>query len=69
MADLEKATVTTVKLVQREVYAEEIKDLETRGNVKHSSMTVKLQSILDDSVIELGAALQKPLLHLMPSTL
>lgn len=69
MADLEKATVTTVKLVQREVYAEEIKDLETRGNVKHSSTTVKLQSILDDSVIELGAALQKPLLHLMPSTL
>ena len=69
MADLEKATVTIVKLVQREVYAEEIKDLETRGNVKHSSTTVKLQSILDDSVIELGAALQKPLLHLMPSTL
>ena len=69
VADLEEATVTIVKLVQREVYAEEIKDLETGGNVKHSSMTVKLQSILDDSVIELGAALQKPLLHLMPSTL
>ena len=33
-ADLEKATLTIVKLVQREVYAEEIQDLETRGNVR-----------------------------------
>ena len=41
-ADLEKATLTIVKLVQREVYAEEIQDLETRGHVKRSSKIVKL---------------------------
>ena len=41
-ADLEKATLTIIKLVQREVYAEEIQDLETRGHVKRSSKIVKL---------------------------
>ena len=48
-ADLEKATLTIVKLVQREVYAEEIQDLETRGHVK-----VKLRPILDDCVMRVG---------------
>ena len=37
VADLDKATVAIVKLVQREVYAEEMYDLETKGNVKSSS--------------------------------
>ena len=41
-ADLGKATLTIVKLIQREVYAEEIQDLETRGHVKRSSKIVKL---------------------------
>ncbi|XP_073230048.1 uncharacterized protein [Porites lutea] len=50
-ADLEKATLTIVKLVQREVYAEEIQDLETRGHVKRSSKIVKLRPILDDGVM------------------
>ena len=34
VADLDKATVAIVKLVRREVYAEEMYDLETKGNVK-----------------------------------
>ena len=54
MADLEKATFTIVKLVQREVYAEEIQDLETRGHVKRSSKIVKLRPILDDCVMRVG---------------
>ena len=41
-ADLEKATLTIVKLVQREAYAEEIQDLKTRAHVKRSSKIVKL---------------------------
>ena len=53
-ADLEKATFTIVKLVQREVYAEEIQDLETRGHVKRSSKIVKLRPILDDCVMRVG---------------
>ena len=53
-ADLEKATLTIVKLVQREVYAEEIQDLETRGHVKRSSKIVKLRPILDDCVMRVG---------------
>ena len=52
--DLEKATLTIVKLVQREVYAEEIQDLETRGHVKRSSKIVKLRPILDDCVMRVG---------------
>ena len=53
-ADLEKATLTIVKLVQREVHAEEIQDLETRGHVKCSSKIVKLRAILDDCVLRVG---------------
>ena len=41
-ADLEKVTLVIVKLVQREVYAEEIPDLETKGHVKRSIKIVKL---------------------------
>ena len=43
--------MTIVKLVQREVSAEEIQDLETRGHVKLSSKIVKLRPILDDCVM------------------
>ena len=53
-ADMEKATLTIVKLVQREVNAEEIQDLETRGHVKRSSKIVKLRPILDDCVMRVG---------------
>ena len=53
-ADLEKATLTIVKLVQREVYAEEIQDLERRGHVKRSSKILKLRPILDDYVMRVG---------------
>ena len=53
-ADLEKATLTIVKLVQREVYAVEIQDLEKRGHVKRSNKIVKLRPILDDCVMRVG---------------
>ena len=53
-ADLKKATLTIGKLVQGEVYAEEIQDLETRGHVKRSSKIVKLRPILDDCVMRVG---------------
>ena len=56
-ADLEKATLTIVKLVQREVYAEEIQDLEARGHVKRSSKIVKLRPILDDCVMRFGGCI------------
>ena len=46
--------MTIVKLVQREVSAEEIQDLETRGHVKLSSKIVKLRPILDDCVMRVG---------------
>ena len=52
--DLEKATLTIVKLVQREAYAEELQDLKTRGHVKRSSKIVKLRPILDDGVMRVG---------------
>ena len=50
-SDLKKATLTIVKLVQREIYAEGIQDLETRDHVKRSSKTVKLRPILDGCVM------------------
>ena len=53
-ADLEKATLIIVKLVQRKVYAEEIQDLETRGYVKRPSKIVKLRPILDDCFMRVG---------------
>ncbi|XP_067024018.1 uncharacterized protein [Acropora muricata] len=53
-ADLEKATLTIIKFVQREVYAEGIQDLKTKGQVKSSSKIVKLRPILDDGVMRVG---------------
>ena len=49
--DLEKATITIVKLVQSEVYREEIGDLEKRGNVKCSSGIVRLRPVLANGVV------------------
>ena len=46
--------MTIVKLVQKEVSAEEIQDLETRGHVKLLSKIVKLRPILDDCVMRVG---------------
>ena len=52
--DLEKATITIVKLVQSEVYGEEIGDLEKRGNVKRSSGIVRLRPVLVNGVVRVG---------------
>ena len=46
--------MTIVKLVQREVYAEERQDLETRGHFKRLSKIVKLRPILDGCVMRVG---------------
>ena len=46
--------MTIVKLVQREVYAEERHDLETRGHFKRLSKIVKLRPILDGCVMRVG---------------
>ena len=50
--DLLEATVAIVKLVQRETHSEEIKALETRGNVKGSSKIARLRPMLVDGVIK-----------------
>ena len=53
-ADLEKAKIAMVKLVQKQVYAEEIHDLEHKGNVRCSSKIVKLRPVLNDGVLRVG---------------
>ncbi|KAK2558598.1 Uncharacterized protein P5673_018777 [Acropora cervicornis] len=52
--DLKLSAVAIVKLAQREVFSEEIKDLEKRGNVKRSSKLVKLRPILDNGLMRVG---------------
>ena len=52
--DLDGSTIAIVKLVQREVYAEEIKDLKKQGYVKGSSKIVKLRPVLSDGVLRVG---------------
>ena len=52
--DLKLSTVAIVKLAQREVFSEEIKDLEKRGSVKRSSKLVKLRPILDNGLMRVG---------------
>lgn len=52
--DLDNATIAILKLAQKQVYSEEIKDLEKRGNVKRTSKLVKLWSVLTDGVIRVG---------------
>ena len=53
-ADLEKATIAIVKLIQREVYPNEVKDLEDGRAVKCSSKIVKLCPLLDDGILRVG---------------
>ena len=43
--------MTTVKLVQREVYADDIRDWETRGHVKPSNKIEELRPILDGCIM------------------
>ena len=57
--DLEKATVAIVKLVQREMYSEEIGDLEKRGNVKGTSGIIRLRSVLIGGVIRVGGRISE----------
>ena len=52
-ADLE-ATNAIVKLIQREVYPNEVKDLEDGRAVKCSSKIVKLCPSLDDGILRVG---------------
>ena len=53
-ADLEKATIAIVKLIQREVYPNKVKDLEDGRAVKCSSKIVKLCPSLDDGILRVG---------------
>lgn len=55
--DLEKATIAIIKLVQSEVYQEEIGDLEKRGNVKRSSGIVKPRPMLVEGVVRVGGCI------------
>ncbi|XP_044165822.1 uncharacterized protein LOC122949828 [Acropora millepora] len=52
--DLKLSAVAIVNLAQREVFSEEIKDLEKRGNVKRSSKLVKLRPIFDNGLMRVG---------------
>ena len=52
--DLKLSTVAIVKLAQREVFSEEIKNLEKRQSVKCSSTFVKLRPILDNGLMRVG---------------
>ena len=51
MNDFEEVTVAIVKLVQRETYSEEIRDLQKRRNVKVSRKIFRLRPMLIDGVI------------------
>ena len=57
--DLEKATIAIIKLVQSEVYQEEIGDLEKRGNVKRSSGIVGLRPMLVEGVVRVGGRISE----------
>ena len=59
MGDLDKATVAIVKLVKREVYAEKMYDLGTKGNVKRWSKIVRLRPILKDGVMKFGGRIRE----------
>ena len=58
-ANLEKANIAIVKLVQREVYAVEIKNLENHGNVKPLSKIAKLRPVLIDGVMRIGGRISE----------
>ena len=53
-ADLEEATTAIVKLVQKEVYAEEIKALESQDQIKTSSKIAKLYPAPIGGVLRVG---------------
>ena len=57
--DLEKATVAIVKLIQREMYSEEIGNLEKRENVKGTSGIVRLRPVLIGGVIRVGCRISE----------
>ena len=57
--DLEKATSSIVKLVQNEVYQEEIGDLRKRGNVKSSSGIVRLRPVLVHGILRVGGRISE----------
>lgn len=56
---MEKATIAIIKLVQSEVYQEEIGDLEKRGNVKRSSGIVRLRPMLVEGVVRVGGRISE----------
>jgi len=57
--DLERATSAIVKLVQNEVYQEEIGDLNKRGNVRSSSGIVKLRPVLLNGILRVGSRISE----------
>ena len=57
--DLERATGAIVKLVQNEVYQEEIGDLKKRRNVKSSSGIVRLRPVLVNGVLRVGGRISE----------
>ena len=57
--DLKKATNAIVKLIQGEMYSEEISDLEKRGNVKGTSGIVRLRPVLIDGVMRVGCRISE----------
>ncbi|KAK3754553.1 hypothetical protein QZH41_005587 [Actinostola sp. cb2023] len=50
-ADIERATLSIVKLVQRETYAEEIETLKVKDSAKSSSSLSKLRPNLSDGIL------------------
>ena len=57
--DLERSTSAIVKLMQNEVYQEEIGDLMKRGNVKSSSGIVRLRTVLVNGVLRAGGRISE----------
>ena len=57
--DLDKATSAIVKLVQNEIYQEEIEELRKRGNVKSSSGIVRLWPVLVHGILRVGGRISE----------
>ena len=62
--DLERAKSAIAKLVQNEVYQDEIGDLKKRGMVKTSSGIVRLRQVLVNGVLRVGGHISEALITL-----
>jgi len=67
--DLERATSAIVKLVQNEVYQEEIGELKKRGNVKSSNEIVRLRPVLVNGILRVGGRISEAPIALEASSL